>query len=305
MPVFSLAHLSDLHLPMTGLKLQKRRWLSKRGLSQLSWHFKRRKRHLGEVLSAMIDDIAASRAIHVAVTGDVTNTARPEEFERSLPWLRRLGDPRHVSLVPGNHDALVPLAHDRGQGLWQEWMGGDDPHEVSFPYVRRRGQVALVGVNTAVATHIFSATGRVGEEQLQRLEAMLNQLGCENLFRVILMHHPVTHGLQPRRKALIDQEAMRAMLKRTGAELILHGHTHRASLTAVAGPAGPIPTIGVPSASGHAGHEGHAARWHLYEVEEAPGGWQLRVTARRLDTDGRFHDIGHYTMAAPVNRAPQ
>lgn len=288
---------------MDGLSLGPRGWISKRGLSQLSWQLKRRKRHRGEVLTALFADIAAATPSHIAVTGDVTNTARPEEFTRSLPWLTQLGDQSDVSLVPGNHDALVKVPHDRGQAHWQGWMQGDVVGKDAFPFVRQRGRIALVGVNTAIATPIFRATGRIGADQLARLEVTLQELAAQDLFRVVLMHHPVTDGLQPSRKALIDRAEMQAVLKRAGAELVLHGHTHRASLTSVAGPKGPIAVIGVPSASGTARHEDHAARWHLYEITPEGSDWQLRVSARRLGTDDLFHDIANYTVQIPASRA--
>lgn len=301
LPSFSIAHLSDLHLPMNGLRLEKRHWLSKRALSHLSWHAQRRKRHRPEVLSALIDDVSKVRPSHIAITGDVTNTARREEFERSLPWLRRLGDPREMSLVPGNHDALAPLPHAQGQALWRDWMDDDaSGMAAAFPFVRRRGPAALVGVNTAISTPIFRATGRVGEDQLTRLEATLDRLGEEGLFRIVLLHHPVVGSLQPARKALTDRAGLQAVLRRTGAELILHGHTHKASLTSVPGRDGPIAAVGVPSASGIAGREAYAARWNLYQIEgDGAEGWRLKVTARRLAPDGFFHDIARFTMTIP------
>jgi 3',5'-cyclic AMP phosphodiesterase CpdA len=288
---------------MDGLRLGPRGWLSKRGLSQLSWQMKRRKRHLGEVLEAMFADIAAAAPAHIAVTGDVTNTARPEEFERSLPWLTQLGAAQDVSLVPGNHDALVKVAHDKSHAHWEGWMQGDETGEDAFPYVRKRGRIALIGVNTAVATPIFRATGTIGAEQMDRLERILTALGAQDCFRIILMHHPVTDGLQPGRKALTDRADLQAVLKRTGAELILHGHTHRASLTSVAGPKGPIAVVGVPSASGTARHEDHAARWHLYDITPDGTNWQVKVSARRLTADHQFHDIATYSMQVPASRS--
>jgi len=303
LPSFSIAHLSDLHLPMGGLRLEKRRWLSKRTLSHLSWQVGRRRRHRPEVLAALIDDVSKAGPSHIAITGDVTNTGRPEEFERSLPWLRRLGSPSEVSLVPGNHDALVPLPYAQGQALWRDWMADDASGAGAFPFVRRRGPAALVGLNTAVSTPIFRATGLVGDDQLARLEATLDRLGQEGLFRIVLLHHPVVGGLQAARKALTDRAGLQAVLRRSGAELILHGHTHKASLTAVPGRMGPIAAVGVPSASGIAGREAYAARWNLYQIEERARGWQVKVTARRLAPDGLFHDIGRFTVTIPRGEA--
>src|SRR3546814_8121170 len=51
-------------------------------------------------------------------------------------------------------------------------MRSDDGSAI-FPYTRIRGQVALVGVNTAVPTPPFLASGRIGADQLSRLETQL------------------------------------------------------------------------------------------------------------------------------------
>ncbi|MDE1172919.1 MAG: metallophosphoesterase [Parvibaculaceae bacterium] len=311
MTIFRLAHLSDLHLPMTGIRLPRRDWLSKRGLSYLSWQLRRRHRHVPASLEALFEDIAAHHADHVAVTGDVTNLTLPEEFDRSLPWLRRLGDPLDVTLIPGNHDALVPLDPARGQDLWRAWMSGDPEGkpenappagDSAFPFVRRRGNVALTGVDTAISTRAFSATGKIGDSQMTRLETILRSLGEQGFFRIVLIHYPVAEGLASNRKALIDRGKLRALLARTGAELVLHGHTHRASLTPLSGPDGPIASIGVPSASGRAGQEDYASRWHLYEIGPEGDGWRLRVHARRIGADHRFHEAARYTIQIPRPR---
>ena len=78
-----------------------------------------------------------------------------------------------VSVVPGNHDAYVPGAFDKVCRAWGAWMSGDgltapaDRH--AFPYLRVRGQVALIGVSTARATAPFMANGFFREDQAQRL----------------------------------------------------------------------------------------------------------------------------------------
>ena len=47
-----------------------------------------------------------------------------------------------------------------------------------FPFVRRRGPLALIGLSTAVPTPPFMATGRLGEAQLARLGETLVALAA-------------------------------------------------------------------------------------------------------------------------------
>ena len=56
-------------------------------------------------------------------------------------------------------------------------MRGDDGAG-GFPFVRRRGPLALIGLSTAVPTAPFMATGRLGDAQLARLGEMLDALAA-------------------------------------------------------------------------------------------------------------------------------
>ncbi|MBS0274340.1 MAG: metallophosphoesterase [Proteobacteria bacterium] len=302
---FRLAHLSDLHLPMANMALPWRDVFSKRLFSLISWQIRRRHIHRPEILDLLVADLLAHRPDHIAVTGDVTNLSLADEFDRSFAWLERLGKPQSVTLIPGNHDRLVALAPDEGPSRWTRWMQGDDG-SADFPFVRVRGAVVLVGVNTAVPTRLFQASGRAGAGQIARLKVKLAELGRHGLFRVVLIHHPVGKGLAPDRKALDDRAGICAAIAEAGAELVLHGHNHTAEFYAVDGPAGPIPVIGVPAASTIAtakdarpGKINHAARWHLIEIARTSAGWHTAVTARRLTQSGAFETCGRFAFDAP------
>ena len=84
-------------------------------------------------------------------------------------------------------------------------MSADDG-AVGFPYLRRRGPLALIGLSTAVPTPPFMATGRLGEAQLARLAETLVALAREKLFRVVLIHHPPVSEAK-RHKRLTDAGA--------------------------------------------------------------------------------------------------
>src|SRR5215470_3939522 len=115
--MFTLAHLSDPHLgPLpTPAPLE---LLSKRGLGYLNWLRKRRAIHRPEVLAAVVDDLKAQAPDHIAVTGDLVNLSLSNEFALAAAWLQTLGDPAHVTLVPGNHDAYVRAAANLGERHW-------------------------------------------------------------------------------------------------------------------------------------------------------------------------------------------
>ncbi len=296
MQSLSLAHISDLHigpLPPPGL----RALIGKRITGYLSWRLRRSKIHRAEVLDVLARDLAAQAPDHIAVTGDLVNIALGGEFAQARDYLKQLGAGDHVTVVPGNHDAYVALPWSSSTGLWDEYMTGrhgaeetaDRPPRdaADFPFIRRLGDVALVGVSTAVPTLPFVAAGELGQDQLQRLDAMLETLGKAGLFRIVLIHHPPFAGGAYKRKSLRDAGDFAAVIARRGCELVLHGHMHISSLGRLRTPQGQAPVFGVPSASAVPGNHKDPSRYHLYRIVKGPHGrWQLSVSVRELNAEG-------------------
>ena len=285
---FTLAHLSDLHLPLAERPPRLRDLLSKRFFSYLSWRRSRRRIHRPEVLAKVMEDLRAASPDHLIVTGDLVNLALPDEFARARDWLVAQGDGEAVTVVPGNHDALVPVGWDEGMGRWSDWMGEGVSPPAAFPFVKRVGEAALIGVSTAVPTAPFLAGGEVGDMQLMRLGRTLALLGQEGVFRIVMLHHPVVDGQVSARKALSDRAALRQVLLEYGAELVLHGHSHHATAEFVPGPAGPIPVVGAPSASAAPGESSEPGGWRSIRVDAANDAWTVSLATRALTESGRF-----------------
>src|SRR5436309_368876 len=198
--MFVLAHLSDPHLgpvPMPRF----RELTGKRALGFVNWHRRRFVRHRPEVLEALVHDLRSAAPDHIAVTGDLVNISLEKEFPPAREWLAQLGSPHDVSMVPGNHDAYVRDAIDHPASHWGDYMRGDGigtgaPHSRAgpFPYVRRRGPAALIGLSTALPTAPFLATGKLGADQLMRFSDALAHLAHEAVFRIVLIHHPPAGG---------------------------------------------------------------------------------------------------------------
>jgi 3',5'-cyclic AMP phosphodiesterase CpdA len=106
---------------------------------------------------------------------------------------------------------------------------------------------------------------------------MLKETGRRKLFRVLLIHHPPVAGMVSRRKALTDAEAFGAVIKHCGAELILHGHSHRRSRAEMEGPAAPIPILGVSSATATSERTSRRAAFRRIRIELSAHGWETRV----------------------------
>jgi len=303
--MFALAHLSDPHL--AGWSVE-RPWelASKRITGWLSWRLNRHRIHLPRVLDLMLADMAEQPLDHIAVTGDLVNISLPEEFDGAARWLRNLGTADKVTVIPGNHDAYVAVGHDEGIGRWRDYMtdlawertNGAPPAD-SFPFVRRIGPLALIGLSSAVPTAPLFASGTLGSTQLAALRDILAQLGAEGAFRVVLIHHPPLYEKSEPRKALTDAKAFREVVRAAGAELILHGHMHMATL----GHIGETPVIGVPSASALRWHHKDAAAYNVYRIGRVNGAWKLGVEIRGLtNTQDRFAPSGSFELTIPALR---
>lgn len=277
-----LAHLSDPHLPLPA-GLPPLALLNKRLLSLLSWHRKRHRLHRPETLARLIEDLHDHAPDHIAVTGDLTNLGLDIEYRRARAWLESLGAPGQVTVIPGNHDALVAGAWDQGAAQWRPfWQGDETTARDAFPTLRRRGPLALIAVSSAIASRPGLAVGEVGDAQRDRLAAHLRLAREAHLCRVVLIHHPPLDGTVSHRKRLRDAVALRALLAREGVELVLHGHSHRSHHQMLQTRDGAAPVIGVPSASSM---HPEAAAYHLYRIAPTLKGWQVTLTARRLGTD--------------------
>jgi 3',5'-cyclic AMP phosphodiesterase CpdA len=288
---FVLAHLSDPHLaPLPQPRFTE--LIGKRVTGFINWRRKRAAIHRPEVLARIIADLKAQAPDHIAVTGDLVNLALPAEYAPARAWLDALGSPRDITLVPGNHDAYVRSGVAASLTHWRDFMCGDEHDRavaaipLRFPFLRRRGPLALIGVSTSVPSLPFLAIGRVGADQLQRLEKILENCARDGLYRVVLIHHPPTSRRSQYLKRLTDGPRLRAVLARHGAELVIHGHNHRRQIVWLDGPSGRIPAIGVPSASEAPPGEHDPAGYNLYRIDGVRGAWRCEVVTRGIVGDG-------------------
>lgn len=304
-----IGQLSDPHLttPVTG---QPTRLGLKRLLGYLSWRRKRRHRHRPEILADVVADALDQGPDHLLVSGDLTHLGLPGECREALAWLQALGPADRVSVIPGNHDVLVADDWAATVGLWRDYFASAAagmpvaapsvgqpgttpadrildrarvPGDGAFPFLRHCGAVALIGVNSSVPTAPLMADGRMGAAQRERLGRLLEVLGQQGRFRLVCLHHSPLPDGHAWRKRLRDAGALVALLRETGAELVVHGHGHHEALTTVDTAAGPMLVVGAPSAS-LAGE--FAAGWNLYRIAPVAQGWSVRIELRRHGPHG-------------------
>lgn len=277
--MFRLAHISDVHLsPLPELKLYQ--LASKRITGYLNWKLNRKHKLGDDYLSPLIERMQSMSPDHIAVTGDLTNLALPSEISRARHFLDDLGGPEKVSTLCGNHDAYVPGAVKKAIAAWNPYLSSDETPIVSkhsFPYIRRFGNVSLIGCNSADATAPFMATGYFRKKQAEKLAFLLQK--TRGTFRVVMIHHPPIDEATPYHKRLIGIKRFQNIIRAHGAELVLHGHTHMPDQNQILGPEGQVPVIGVSAAGNAVGMIKPIGRFNLFDIEKSELGWQLHWTA--------------------------
>lgn len=289
----TFAQLSDPHLSsLHGVKF--RELANKRILGYLSWRQKRRAEHRPEVLEALKRDLQSTHPDHIVVTGDLTHIGLHDEFRQARRWLESIGTPEQVTVIPGNHDTYVRASWMHSFCHWEAYMASDAAQVQGrehadigqlFPSLRIRGPVAFIGLSSARPSAPFLAVGSLGEAQLAQLESWLQETARQGLFRVVMLHHPPVPGQEKWRKRLTDAAAFCSVIERTGAELVLHGHSHRAIESDIAAPGRQVPVFGIPSASAIGRKPGRGAQYYLYQVTAGQQGWQLKISVRGYRAD--------------------
>ncbi len=261
-------HCSDIHLlDLAGTRPT--RFLNKRLTGAANLLFHRHRSHDQGLFDSIVQHARDYAAERLVVTGDVTNLALESEFELVRSKLRGAGLP--VTVIPGNHDAYTrgSARARRFESYMSEFMDGERHGGADYPFVQRHGDVALVGVSTAIPSLPLYAVGQVGDEQLARLGAMLSALAQEPVARIVLIHHPVMPGVAKPRHGLNDREAFARVIAEHGAELILHGHEHRRIDGDLPGPRGPVPVHGIGSGTYLSQKPGKHGAFSFYDASPA------------------------------------
>ena len=272
-----IVHMSDPHLA-AGYPFRFSYFGNKRIVGYLNLVLKRRKQHKRRLAFAMRDALRALSPDHILVTGDFTNIGLDEEFEVARKWVEGFGLPSdQVTVLPGNHDAYIgsvwtgaafvrAFAPYLPSDALEKWPWG------LFPLVRRVGRVTIFGLSSSVPCPPFLAWGRLGSDQIHRLQqALEREMGS---FRIVALHHPVHPKATRWDNALLDAPKLRAVLEETGVELVLTGHLHRPFRESISGPDGSrIPVLGVGSASLDHESGNRRAQFRVLDVRKSDGNW--------------------------------
>ncbi len=260
------AHCSDIHLlDLTGWRL--RQFANKRLTGAMNLWLKRSKGHDGQRFDVMLEQARQLGAERLVITGDLTNLALDSEFLHVRTRLESAGLP--VTLIPGNHDVYTQGSARvaRFEQHLAQFMDGERPAGLRYPYVQHHPDVVFVGLSTAIPRPPLVASGKLGQEQLKALDQVLAALKQERKAVVVLLHHPPLDGQSHARHDLLDRAAFREVLARHGADLVLHGHEHRVFDLELPGPVAAIPVHGIGSATSTSPKPHKRGSFAMVEIE--------------------------------------
>lgn len=275
-----IGHVSDLHI----LELDRPRpwqFLNKRVVGGTNLLLNRSKSHSTEVVKQAFEHLDQLEVDHIAISGDLTNLALDSEFKAAARLLDTIPNATNrISLVPGNHDYYTyGAARARSfETYFAPYLHSDMPDyqlPTGYPFCKLIGDdVALIGLNSGLASFIFFATGKVDPAELLAAEALLDDPIVRNRFTIVMIHHPVLpvnfHRIEYNRRLLNAPDVLKTIRKR-GVNLVIHGHTHHHATLDLPHLNGPGTTYfceaGCSSIGSHPDPD-RAAKFNIYHIHD-------------------------------------
>jgi len=158
----------------------------------------------------------------IVASGDLTHRAKREQHARAASFLRSLGPP--LVAVPGNHDIPPPF---RGR-FTRPFREFEALWETTEPLLSADG-IYVVGLNSVRPWRHQS--GGIRERQIARTREQLGRAPADALRVVVLHHHLIGAPWRSRKKPVSHRNAVLGGLVDAGAELILAGHIHQATIS--------------------------------------------------------------------------
>jgi len=271
------AHISDLHFfrfpHWTGV-------FTKRLIGLANLYIRGRRHHFHPDISrAAIASVLADQPDAVLISGDLTALASPSEFEIAREALEPLIERIPTVLVPGNHDYYTRRAtsSNRIEDYFADILhspGSLETEPVAYPTLHLFAEAAVIGMNPNIYSP--AAIGRIKEEELAKLPAMLEQAEVKDLCKIVMLHYPLFNrgGTFTRKfwRRLGNREKLLEILRRYKVDMLLHGHDHSRYINF-------FPFAGAEKAeagdgtfmfnSGSAGYmrPGVSASYNLYRIE--------------------------------------
>jgi 3',5'-cyclic AMP phosphodiesterase CpdA len=264
--IVRLGHISDLHLADRGR-------YPRNGFTA-----KDCERHSAKLAKGLLDALREVGVDHLVVTGDLTLSAEPREFERAAELLKPWAQAGKLTVVPGNHDVWTAESVETGRFLravGADGLGMRRPAP-TYPHVVALGaEVVLVALDSVRWGEDPRATaGKLGAEQLRSARELCREHQKQGKATVLAFHHHVMlpperlpSDVHVARMPLADADQVIRLVAELPVAAVLHGHRHCAFRIDVPGVKGPVPILCAGSVSRVSDEPVRRARAYVYELD--------------------------------------
>ena len=208
MSIVTLLHISDLHF----------------GHPAVPEHY--------ETIEALIQE---RKFDVVAISGDVSQRARPGEFQRARAFIRHAEAVSRTIVVPGNHDVAwwkAPLGLGDEGAMYANFRAYVNP-EIE-PTFRLPGAL-FIGLNTSQGVtrrtltwnvRDISIIGDLRRDQLERVHRLCAGVPAGDA-KIVVMHHNPVKGELSQRHGLKNTKRILGAFAEAGVDAVLCGHDHQ------------------------------------------------------------------------------
>ncbi len=174
----------------------------------------------------------------VVISGDLSQRARPGEFQRARAFIRDANRVSRTIVVPGNHDVKwwrAPLGIGSPGTRYTNYERYISPE--LEPVLRVPG-ATFVGLNTAHGVMPYTLTwnvrdigvvGALSHSQIERAREKFDRSPPDDL-RAIVMHHNPMRGELSQRHGLVNTKRVLGAFAHLGVDLVMCGHDHQEAI---------------------------------------------------------------------------
>jgi len=261
LPQLRLLHISDLHFGKNHICTSEDRTGATRGIPPLKQLLRRDLESLDWQSSVWAIQGRDPTPLLIAATGDLTQTADPNEFDQAHDFFRSLWgqpvlgsqiDSRQVFVVAGNHDVAFDKPNPEHRfapycqfynKLFREiqpdqrpYARPEEAHELNQIHAFPESRFLVAEVNSCYYVEketIDESRGQVDTGAIATLRRGLTAYGDESnqwIKIALVHHHPVLlpSFIEPGRgvDSVVNAKSLLRLLRDKGFQLVLHGHKH-------------------------------------------------------------------------------